>query len=386
MTFFTFIIKNVLRRPVRSILTGIGVALAVGVVVALVGISDSFVSSFLQLYQRRKVDLIVVQAGKTDRLLSILDQQAVTPRLKSLPGVQIVSPALMEIVELPGTGLISIPVQGWTADSFMFKEFKLISGRFFQPSDEGRRVVMLGAQLAETIGKKTGDTLEVEKDNYFQVIGVYESFNIYENSYVIMLLDSLQKLMDLRGQVTGFQIIMDEVPDKEQAVEKLRRQIADLTDEQGRSLRLTSETPYNYVESLLQIRMARGMAWLTSAASLIIGTIGMLNTMITSVFERTREIGILRAIGWRKSRVMRMILCESLLLCAVGAAIGAVGAIALTRWLSTFPAVAGYIKGTVSMTVIAEGFGIAILVGLIGGIYPAYRGASLSPTEAIRHE
>ncbi len=83
---------------------------------------------------------------------------------------------------------------------------------------------------------------------------------------------------------------------------------------------------------------------------------------------------------------MRMILGESLMLCAVGAAVGAAGAIVLVRWLSTLSAVNGFIEGRISPVVVAEGVGIALLVGLLGGIYPAYRGAALCPTEAIRHE
>jgi putative ABC transport system permease protein len=386
MTFLTFIIKNVLRRPVRSILTGIGVALAVGVVIALVGISHSFESSFVQLYERRNVDLVVVRAGVADRLSSILDEKQVEPRLKALPGIDIASPALIEIVEFPGTGLINTAVQGWTADSFMFKDLKILSGQRLQPSDKDRQVVMLGTVLAKELGKTTGDTVEVEKDKYFQVVGVFESFSVYENGSAVMLLSVLQDLMDRRGQVSGFQIIVADIPNKEQAIERLRRQIDDLQDEQGRSLRLAALPTRDYVESTMQIRLAHGMAWLTSAISLVIGAIGMLNTMIMSVFERTREIGILRAVGWRKSRVMCMILGESLVLCAVGAIIGAFGAVMLTRWLTTFPAVAGYLQGTVPLEVIVQGFGIAMLVGLIGGIYPAYRGASLSPTEAIHHE
>ena len=128
------------------------------------------------------------------------------------------------------------------------------------------------------------------------------------------------------------------------------------------------------------------MAWVTSAVALVIGAVGMLNTMIMSVFERTREIGILRAIGWGRWRVVRMILTESILLSLAGGVVGAGGAIALVRVLANQPAVAGMVSGDVAPIVIAQGFAIALCVGLLGAAYPAYRGAQLLPTEALRHE
>jgi len=128
------------------------------------------------------------------------------------------------------------------------------------------------------------------------------------------------------------------------------------------------------------------MAWVTSVIAVIIGAISTLNTMIMSVLERIREIGILRAVGWRKMRVVRMILGEAVVLTAIGAVIGTITAIILTRVLSTFPAVSGFIEGKIGPTAIGKGLLMALAVGLIGGLYPAYRASQLLPTEALRHE
>jgi putative ABC transport system permease protein len=384
MSFLTFILKNVLRRPVRSILTGLGIALAVGVVIALVGISYNFETSFAELYQKRKVDVMVTQAGVAQPEMGRLDE-TIGARLQEVEGVQRVVAGLFESTSYTDRGLTTVLVQGWPADSPMFNDLRVANGERLQPADKGKQRVMVSTRLAGNLGTKIGGKLDV-LGKQCTIVGEFESFNVYENNSIIILLGDLQQIVGLPGKVTGFQIIAAAAENKDEEVRRICARIQELRDDRGQLLGLEAKPTGEYVESVPQIRIAKAMAWLTSAIALVIGTVGMLNTMIMSVFERTREIGILRAIGWRKWRVMLMILGESMVLCIVGALLGTCGAVLLTRWLSTFPAAGGFLEGTVPLAVIGQGFLIAILVGLIGGVYPAYRGASLAPTEAIRHE
>jgi putative ABC transport system permease protein len=244
---------------------------------------------------------------------------------------------------------------------------------------------MLGMVLAKNLGKKPGDKLEIAGQE-FEVVGIFESFNVFENGSAVMLLHSLQTLMDRPNQVTGFQVVLEDSPHKKELIKRVRKEINALRSPEGRPWGIEALPTSDYVNSTSQIRMARAMAWMTSVIALVIGAVGVLNTMVMSVFERTREIGILRAIGWGKSRVVRLILYESLLLSVAGAAVGICAAVLLTRALTWWPLVNGMIKGDVAPAVLIEGFFIALAVGLIGGVYPAYRGAHLPPTEALRHE
>lgn len=95
---------------------------------------------------------------------------------------------------------------------------------------------------------------------------------------------------------------------------------------------------------------------------------------------------MLRAIGWGKRRIVRMILSESIVMSVVGATVGTLGAIGLTKFLSGQAPVSGLIAGDIAWDVVAEGFLLAIVVGVAGAAYPAYRGARLLPTEALRHD
>jgi putative ABC transport system permease protein len=382
MLFLTFVLKNLLRRKVRSALTLVGVGISVAAVVALVGIAQRFESSFRDLYSRRGVDLIVVRAGTRQRMASSLPER-VGDRIRQLRGVRTVSPGLMDMISFEQRQLISVPVQGWAPDSFMFNDLRFLSGRKLEAGD--RRGAMLGKTLAANLDKSAGDRVEMFGEE-FHVVGVFQSFNVYENGSAIMLLDDLQELMNRQGQVTGFQVILEDGPDKKALVERVREEINSLRDENGRSLGLDAMPTDKYVSSMSQIEVAQAMAWVTSVIALMIGAIGVLNTMVMSVFERTREFGILRAIGWRRGRVMRMILYESLLLSLAGAGAGIVVAVVLTRLLSKLPQGSGFIEGSVDAGVMLRGLLIALFVGLAGGIYPALRGARMLPTEALRHE
>lgn len=382
MYFVTFVFKSLLQRKLRSALTCVGVAVAVAAVVALVGVSRGFERSFGQLYERRGVDLVVLRAGIAERLTSNVDER-IGARLQVMPGVRAVTSVLLDIVSFENSSFIGVPVQGWPVDSFMFDDLKILTGRRLHAGDT--KVVMLGGVLANNLDKRVGDTIEIEGEEC-KIVGTFESFNVFENGSAVVLLGDLQRLMDRRQQVTGFMIVLDNTPDKEAQLAALRTEIQAMTDARGRPLHLAAMATQDHVRTTLEIRVTHSMAWLTSAIALFIGTIGMINTMLMSVFERTQEIGILRALGWKKMRVLRMILLESLTLSMVGAVLGVAGGILLTQLLIMLPDAGGLVSGDIDATVIAQSIGIALLVGLFGGLYPAFRAARLLPTEAMRHE
>jgi putative ABC transport system permease protein len=375
MRFSTFIVKNIVRRRMRSSLTIIGVAVAVGAVVALVGITFGIEQSFLAIYQNQNVDLLIYQAGQKNKQVSTLPV-ALKEKIAALPEVELVHEGLLDQIAMDelDMGLI---VQGWDADSPFLDKFVFLSGRKYHRG--AAQEVVLGKRAAASLNKKVGDTFTVLDNRILKVVGIINAKTIFENGMMFMNLDALQKIMGGRkDMVSGFVVRLKDgykndakaVAGKIMALDK----------------QLDVQTTEDLVNTTTEIQFIRVMAWVTSTIALLIGSIGMLNTMIMSVFERTKEIGVLRAIGWGRFRVVKMIIMESMLLSVLGGILGTVGAIVLAKVLSNVPSAAGVVDGNLAPSVILEGFLIALGVGFLGALYPAYRGAQLLPTEALRHE
>jgi putative ABC transport system permease protein len=364
--------KNLWRRPARSTFTVVGLAVAVAAVVALVGVSESLESSFLGLYLKRGADLVVQRRGGAVQLSKGV-KLSFGERMRKIPGVEEVIGSLMDMVAFEDNDLFMVLVNGWEPDCPVLDRVHVLTGRRLRVGDG--RAVMLGRILAANLGKQAGDHLKLYGQD-FEVVGIFESFSVYENGAVFMLLDELQRQMDRPGEVTGY--IVNAKDKRPASVAAIREQIEALDPQ-------VAATPCaEFVNSLMQIKIVRTMSWFTSTFAIVIGAIGVMNTMAMTVFERRGEIASLRAIGWRKWRIAQLIVSESLLLSVIGAIVGTalgIGAIQLlTHWRRT----SGLVQGDISLRAICEGACVAIAIALAGAAYPAWRCSRLPIAETLR--
>jgi putative ABC transport system permease protein len=123
-----------------------------------------------------------------------------------------------------------------------------------------------------------------------------------------------------------------------------------------------------------------------SIMAIFIGGIGVLNTMLMAVYERTREIGVLRSLGWRRRSILGLILREATLLGLLGGATGVFVALGLNSLISLIPSYGEMITPLWELQMLARAIGVALLLGVLGGLYPAYRATRLQPVEALRYE
>ena len=139
MRFTTLIVRNMLRRGVRTALTVLGLGIGIAAVVALLGIAWGFERSFMKLYEAKAIDLVVVKAGVSDRLTSNLDAVARSSRSARCPGCATVAGSLIDVVSFEEANLVSVICNGWEPGSLLFRGIRLLQGRTLEPGDRDRR-------------------------------------------------------------------------------------------------------------------------------------------------------------------------------------------------------------------------------------------------------
>jgi putative ABC transport system permease protein len=368
-----FVWNNLWRRQLRTILTLCGIGMAIGAFVGLVGFSSAFESAWLRIYSSSGTDMTVIQQTF---LNTSLDESA-GKTLNSLPLVARATPVIFNLMDL--TTDVNARVYGWKADSYQLDSLQILSGRRFR---DGQPEVMLGDLLADDLKKKVGDTLEIQSSS-FTVCAIYHGGSGLQAAAVIMPLDQLQQLSSLQGKVSTFDLRLRPAPAGESQEHYLSRAQAQI---QAALPGLRAVPAAERAHNNQFVQLAHASAWGTSSIALLIGILGIANTMAMSVYERTREIGILRALGWNRRQVLFLIQLEAAILGLGGGFFGIVFGWCGLHLLADLPQTASIVSTSIPVLLLAESLGIAVLAGLIAGALPAWRASKLSPVAALRYD
>ena len=373
LSFIGFAWKNLWRRRLRTSLTLCGIGMAIGAFVALVGFSRSFEQEWLRLYTSSGTDIDVVE--KT--FLNTSVDESNLPRLRAVPVVAKAEPTMYNIMDL--TPEINAIVFGWQDDSYEFDSLTFLSGGRFH---DGKPEIILGELMARNLNKKVGDTVDMQGAS-FRVMGIYHGGTGLEAAAVIMPLDQLQQISSLQGKVSGFHVRLRPTPGGESHEHYLKRAQAEI---EAALPGLNAQPAAERAANNQFVTLAQAIAWGTSSIALLMGILGIANTMAMSVFERTREIGILRALGWKGWRVMLLIQTEAVVLGIGGGILGIGFGWGVLRLLAALPQTASIVSSSLSLAYLFQAFALAVISGLLAGAYPAWRGAHLSPIEALRQD
>jgi putative ABC transport system permease protein len=371
MSFLSFIVKNPFRSRTRSILAIIGIAIGIATIVALGIVTDGLKASTENTLKAGGADFTVTKANSGGFFSSTVNQSYVDT-VQNSTGVKDAVGVLINTYSLNGNPFI---LMGISRDKLELANINLQEGTPF--GSNGENELILGKRASQSLDKHVGDTVTLFGDD-FKVTGIYETGNMWEDGGAFLDLNKLQNLSDNQAKVTMIFV-------------KIRND-AQLED-------VTSNIEKNYSNELTTIksvddfnRVNKGLSsidtasWAISLLAILIGGIGVINTMVMSVYERTREIGVLKAVGWKDRRILTMIMGESLVLTLLAAVIGIILGVVAVNLILLLPSMGGFIKPVYTPLTFIKGFGVAILVGVLGGLYPAYRASKLSPTEALRYE
>jgi putative ABC transport system permease protein len=387
------LLRNLGRRKLRTSLTILGITIGIWALVVFGSMANkinALVAGGSQFYEGK---VTVTAKGAAMSFGSPVDISA-GDRIASLDGVDIVVPGVSMLLADDGRSMsMSMPqmIRGQVADADQGRETfptTYASGRALTPADEGSNVAVLGSDIAREHDTKVGDTMTLRGES-FHVVGILEPTLTAPDTTVVVPLKAAQRLfvttlptlvaanLDPATVATGFTVYPTAGADPETIADEIRASASDLEPTTAKDFDSQIGSATSILNSILV-----GIALI----SLAVGGLSVINTMAMSVAERTREIGIKRAIGGGRLRIVRELVTESAMIGFLGGATGLVlGAI-----LVTLVNEAGRSSGTVLFQLTTgtafTAVGFSTVLGALAGLIPAMHAARLDPVTALRYE
>jgi len=391
MNLFSVALKNLTRKKVRTALTIGGVAIAIAVLVSLWGFDTGYQRSLNNDIDKMGYQILVTAKGCPYEAATLMLQgggglrymdEAVYKKIATDPRVDKITPQLVATAYDPGKqqgrGGISL-YMGIEKSYFDLKPWsKFKSGKSFSGDDADEAI--MGYEVAEYEQRSSGDKIFIPgRNEVLTVTGIFERNGTQDDGIIFLPLKTAQRIFEVPGKLTGIGIKLKDMGELSKFEEDLYNepgiQIISLAQVKGTILNLVSS--------------AKAMTNSVAMIAVIIAVIGVVNTILMSVFERTSEIGVMKAIGASRLDIFKIIWVETTLICIFGGILGNIIALLggktieyiLKQVLPYAPK--GHLVIITLHTLLLSFFG-AVVMGLIAGLYPAFRASSMKPIEAIR--
>ena len=383
---FDLILKNITQRKLRTGLTVFGIALGIFAVIVMGGMSEHFNLTFERSISLTADKIRVLPEGG---FFGANLNESKAREVKRVPGVSDAYGLLQAPLDPESLGffggdvVIGIPPEKQQA---AMKDTKLTQGRFLVPGDGYRAVV--GSTVAREFNLNAGDELEIKSKRVarattitharnFTIVGVLEYTGSFFDNAVQIPLDRAQKFYSREDTVSFILAVPEPDADPEDLAKRIELNVEKVKTFSPSELRKQIEQSL-IVFSLITISAA--------ALAAIIGGLSVMNTMLMSVSERTKEFGLMKALGAETKDILFMTMGEAALMGVLGGIFGIIGGGALVYYLNEYLASRGTVLFTITPRLIVIAIVFATLLGVLSGMYPAYRAAKMSPMEALRYE
>ena len=374
LDFLAVAAANLRVRRLRTGFTVFGVAVAVASFIALYTLARGPERNWQRSLNELGAHLIGYERGSVHIIASHLPAD-LENRIGGVPGVAAVTPQISRFVPIDDEQRQMVLV-GAPVPSKLWRDVPLRSGRLPNPGETW--VVILGGTAADALGKGVGDTIQLMW-RPFEVIGISAFENPMNSAGILAPLAALRELDRSTTSVSAFVIHLGD-PGNAKAVSETMARLNALTPE------LIFVRTEDVARSSQVLQLLQAISWVISVIAVGMGVLAVANTLVMAITERTREIGVLSAVGWSASRIAALILIESLLVTVAGCLLGVVSGVALALWMGDHPVLSGLLQPVFSVELFVW-IGVAMLaIGLLGGAYPAWVASRVDPARALQHE
>jgi putative ABC transport system permease protein len=354
----------------RTCLSVLGVGLAVGSALAFMTLSRSIQDSAREGLGEIGGDLVVMPKGASDIFSGFMPEGTVE-RIAAIPGVVRVSGALAAFA--PSGVAINVLTLGWPDASHLWKNVPLREGRV--PNAGERHVAVLGDTAATLLGRKLNDELDIFGET-FRIVGIAGYASTVNRSLVLVPLADLQEASYRPRQVTLAHVSVENAGDPTELA-RTREAIETLGN-------FIAVTPNEVLDHDRNFAILEAVSLAVAMLAVGMSALNVLNNLVLATQERTREIGIFTAIGWSGGRIVKSIVIEGLLICAIGCGLGVLLSFFAAYAFPRVPTIGNLISLRPSAGVIAPVIGVAFVLCFFGALLPAWRAVRMLPAEALR--
>ncbi len=374
---FDLAFKNIRRYRLRTFLTVLGIVIGIAAIVALGSISEGVslsIQNSLNLLGGKIIVQSVDSAGFATAFAGSEITQEQVSKLELIDSVKEAIPIVF-FADMSQSGHMSqemvVGIHPSKLSVFVGEEIK-VDGRRLEEDDS--EVVILGNIIAKNLDLEVGDTFAI-RDVDFEIVGVLEkSNNIQIDSSAIVPVSDLQDILKKDTYQVVF-VVPENVEDSEN--------IADDIEDQDEDLKALASADVARQAGEISGRI-RFFTLGVGAIAAVVGGLGVMNTMIMAVLERRKEIGLLKALGATKRKVLVQFLLEASVISVLGGALGIVIGFSASFFMGSISNFA--ITPVVSISLVLGSLAFALILGLVGGAYPAWKAAKLDPVEALRYQ
>jgi putative ABC transport system permease protein len=373
--YLAFMLRGVWAKKARSIGLALAIAFAVLIVVTLQVSSTSLEQSAAAVISVGRANITVVQKGVSDVLSSTIDENELA-RIRRVPGVASAVGVLVATEHFSAATPLFIEIGISPKDLAAFG-VTVVAGRPYAATATNQ--VLLGWRTAANLGLHVGSRFYAQQ-TWNTVTGIYSTGNAFGDSAAMFPLPSVQAFNRLSGVVTLVFVKVTEAGSAKtiaRVVHRIEYALPELTT-------ITTAAQFGRADQSLVYLQAAVTA--SSVLAVAIGAVIVGNTMLLSLFERTREFGLLRAVGWTRRRLIALLLGENLLLALIGAAVGVGLSFAVIALLEQIPGLTGVLHANFTADAFTRGLITAVGMTVLGSLYPLIRAARLVPLKALSYE